>query len=57
MLPDELHAAMQYGVRQHHKEKDLGKYGIGLKAAAFSQCKSLGTEPKGAEKLWAPLDH
>lgn len=41
MLPDELHTAMQYGVRQPHRKKDLGKYGIGLKAAAFSQCKAL----------------
>jgi len=41
MLPDELRAAMQYGVRQKHKKKNLGKYGIGLKAAAFSQCKAL----------------
>ncbi len=50
MLPDELHAAMQYGVRQHHKEKDLGKYGIGLKAAAFSQCKSLSVLSRKAQK-------
>lgn len=41
MSPAELHAAMQYGVRQKHARGDLGKYGIGLKAAAFSQCKSL----------------
>ncbi|MFO1503490.1 MAG: ATP-binding protein [Steroidobacteraceae bacterium] len=41
MLPEELQAAMQYGVRQAHGKGDLGKYGIGLKAAAFSQCKSL----------------
>lgn len=41
MLPDELHKAMQYGVRQPHRKDDLGKYGIGLKAAAFSQCKAL----------------
>lgn len=41
MLPDELHKAMQYGVRQPHRKNDLGKYGIGLKAAAFSQCKEL----------------
>ncbi len=41
MLPDELHNAMQYGVRQVHRKGDLGKYGIGMKAAAFSQCKAL----------------
>lgn len=41
MLPNELHNAMQYGVRQSHQKQDLGKYGIGLKAAAFSQSRSL----------------
>jgi hypothetical protein len=41
MLSDELHRAMQYGVRQPHRKDDLGKYGIGLKAAAFSQCRAL----------------
>ena len=41
MRPEELNAAMQYGVRQQHHKGDLGKYGIGLKAAAFSQCKAL----------------
>lgn len=36
-----LHRAMQYGVQAQHKQSDLGKYGIGLKTASFSQCQSL----------------
>lgn len=36
-----LKKAMQYGVRTEHKSSDLGKYGIGLKSASFSQCRSL----------------
>lgn len=50
MLPDELHRAMQYGVRQAHRKEDLGKYGIGLKAAAFSQCKALSVLSRKAGK-------
>lgn len=50
MLPDELHTAMQYGVRQPHGKNDLGKYGIGLKAAAFSQCKALSVLSRKAGK-------
>ncbi|MFP7722331.1 ATP-binding protein [Lysobacter sp. A3-1-A15] len=50
MLSDELHRAMQYGVRQPHRKNDLGKYGIGLKAAAFSQCKALSVLSRKAGK-------
>jgi hypothetical protein len=41
MSEPDLKKAMQYGVRASHKKSDLGKYGIGLKAASFSQCRSL----------------
>jgi hypothetical protein len=37
----QLHRIMQYGVRVSHAKKDLGKYGIGLKAASLSQCSSV----------------
>lgn len=36
-----LRNAMQYGSRLPHKKTDLGKYGIGMKTASFSQCSSL----------------
>jgi len=29
--------AMQFGARTNHKKNDLGKYGIGMKSASFSQ--------------------
>jgi hypothetical protein len=41
MRESELKRAMQYGVQSPHRKTDLGKYGIGLKAASFSQCRSL----------------
>lgn len=36
-----LDQAMKFGGKQAHKETDLGKYGIGLKSASLSQCRSL----------------
>jgi len=41
-----LHRAMQYGVQTEHHQSDLGKYGIGLKTASFSQCQSLSVFSK-----------
>src|SRR6266478_4062245 len=38
---DRFDESMQFGARIRHKGSDLGKYGIGLKAASFSQCRSL----------------
>lgn len=36
----ELHEAMRWG-RADHDESDLGRYGMGLKSASFSQCNRL----------------
>lgn len=41
-----LHKAMQYGVQVPHGTKDLGKYGVGLKTASFSQCQTLSVFSK-----------
>ncbi|HJX83255.1 MAG TPA: ATP-binding protein, partial [Candidatus Angelobacter sp.] len=41
-----LHQAMQFGVQIAHKKHDLGKYGIGLKTASFSQCQTLSVFSK-----------
>jgi hypothetical protein len=41
MTNDNIDHCMQFGAYLEHKESDLGKYGIGLKAASFSQCRSL----------------
>lgn len=41
MTEKKLDEIMQYGVQETHRKGDLGKYGIGLKSASFSQCASL----------------
>ena len=44
MSPAELDIAMQYGSRSPldaRDEKDLGRYGLGLKTASLSQCRRL----------------
>ena len=42
----ELHDAMVFGVQSRHASQDLGRYGIGLKAASLSQCQSLAVLSK-----------
>jgi hypothetical protein len=44
MTEDELLAAMRHGTsnpRQPRSPQDLGRFGLGLKTASFSQCRSL----------------
>lgn len=44
MTEDELRAAMRHGTgspRQYREPNDLGRFGLGLKTASFSQCRSL----------------
>lgn len=41
MSPSTLSEAMQFGSHLKHSDGDLGKYGMGLKSASFSQCKTL----------------
>jgi len=44
MTADELLAAMRHGTdnpRKHRSPKDLGRFGLGMKTASFSQCRSL----------------
>lgn len=44
MLPDEITAAMRYGSRnplEIRDKNDLGRFGLGLKTASLSQCRSL----------------
>lgn len=44
MMEDELLAAMRHGTdnpRKHRSPKDLGRFGLGMKTASFSQCRSL----------------
>lgn len=47
---DELHEAMRFGAFQEYAPDDLGRYGLGLKTASLSQCRTLTitSKPKAA---------
>ncbi len=54
MAPDQIDTAMTVGGRRDYANNDLGHFGLGLKAASFSQARSLtvmsravGQEPVG----------
>jgi histidine kinase/DNA gyrase B/HSP90-like ATPase len=36
-----LNEAMRYGTRREYSDRDLGKFGLGLKTASMSQCRRL----------------
>ncbi len=44
---NELHEAMRFGAFQEYSPDDLGKYGLGLKTASLSQCRTLTVSSKG----------
>ena len=63
MNPEDLREAMRYGYEREYEEDDLGKFGLGLKTASMSQCRSLSVASRcrtsGAEVpayCW-DLDH
>jgi hypothetical protein len=41
MSPDELTEAMRYGSEKDYGPNELGRYGLGMKTASFSQCRKL----------------
>lgn len=41
MNDDELFKAMTYGTPREYSDKDLGRFGLGLKSASLSQCRVL----------------
>lgn len=47
---DALHEAMRFGADQQYDIDDLGRFGLGLKTASLSQCKTLtvSSKPKAA---------
>src|SRR4029453_17997696 len=49
--------ALRYGSRRHYGRGDLGRYGLGLKTASLSQCRSLTvvTRRPGSERTWARM--
>ena len=63
MDTDTLNSAMQYGSKNpnaERDEKDLGRFGLGLKTASLSQCRCLSVITKQGERIegrrW-DLDH
>ena len=56
MSPDELTRAMQHGSRSPREARgagDLGRFGLGLKTASFSQCRRLTVVSRKAGLLAA----
>lgn len=53
MTDNELFEAMRFGsVKNQEREKnDLGRFGLGLKTASFSQCKKLTVISKKDEEI------
>jgi len=51
MDKEELHEAMRFGAFQEYSPGDLGKYGLGLKTASLSQCRTLtvSSKPKAGQ--------
>lgn len=41
MTPPQLREGLRYGSEREYDEKDLGKFGLGLKTASLSQCQRL----------------
>jgi len=52
MSPDKLKEAMRYGSDSTYEEKSLGKFGLGLKTASFSQSKRwiVATRTENSDK-------
>ena len=49
--PDSIDAAMTVGKRREYRPADLGSFGLGMKAASFSQAQSMTVMSQTAEAL------
>lgn len=60
MTESRLKSAMQFGSDEKHASGDLGKYGMGMKTASFSQCKCLSVisrhQKQVAARQWTERD-
>lgn len=60
MSEDRLKSAMQFGSDTRHASSDLGKYGMGMKTASFSQCRCLSVisrqEKRVSARQWTERD-
>ena len=55
MTEEEIDVAMQYGSKnpiEERSEKDLGRFGLGLKTASLSQCRCLTVISKKARYIF-----
>lgn len=53
MTEARLRSAMQFGAVSKHASGDLGKFGMGMKTASFSQCKCLSVISRQGKKVAA----
>lgn len=51
LTADRLDVAMQFGGKSDHSPDDLGKFGMGLKSASLSQCRSLSLLTRAGESV------
>jgi len=49
ILPGSIDAAMTVGIHRDYGAKDLGKFGLGMKAASFSQARSMTVLSRAAD--------
>jgi hypothetical protein len=49
MTEGELREAMRFGTRRVYTDSDLGRFGLGLKSASLSQCRSLTVASRTSE--------
>ncbi|MEU8260428.1 ATP-binding protein [Micromonospora sp. NPDC048999] len=52
MTPHALLEALRLGSRRHYADGDLGRYGLGLKTASLSQCRSLTVITRSTPKVF-----
>ena len=49
ILPGSIDAAMTVGIHRDYGARDLGKFGLGMKAASFSQARSMAVLSRAAD--------
>ena len=49
MTTSEINEALRFGSRQSYTQKDLGKFGLGLKTASLSQCRQVLVMSRAAQ--------
>lgn len=52
MTANGLLEALRYGTRRSYSKGDLGRYGLGLKTASLSQCRSVTVVTRHSKPAW-----